>query len=187
MGEVRGRKGRKIQYGFDPVRTDMQDHVFFFPFRNRGKAEDTEIDTTFNYPLFHPLRSSLYRSIRWIYSDDLLLGIRFNNATKRYLYLYILNLQLARRSGPGVASYRYERALRCKSMSCLTNQSSSFDSEKTKLMLLLFFFFLGDFSLLSCDGVGSKLSVHRSLNLDSDSIYRSSRSHFNVDYPVSRI
>jgi hypothetical protein len=56
-------------------------------------------------------------------------------------------------SGPGLASYRYERALRCKSMSFLTNQSWSFGSEKRKLMLLTFLllFFLGDFSLLSSD------------------------------------
>jgi hypothetical protein len=47
--------GRKIQYGFDPVRTDMQDHVFSISFDIRGRAENTDLtDSTSNYPLFVP-------------------------------------------------------------------------------------------------------------------------------------
>jgi hypothetical protein len=76
----------------------MQDHVFSISFDIRERAEDTDIivDSTSNYPHFYRLRSSLSSSILWIYSDDLLPGIRFNNATKRYLYLHILVLQLKR-------------------------------------------------------------------------------------------
>jgi hypothetical protein len=68
-----------------------------------------------------------------------------------------------------VAGYRYERALRCESISFLTNQSRAstirFGEEEADAAIFPFFFG-GDFSLLSIH-----LSTHRLRDLHS--IYRS--------------
>jgi hypothetical protein len=131
----------------------MQDHVFFFPFPNRGRAENTDItEFTTNYPHF----SNLFvppspESSRVSGDNPLEMSIQRYCTSYRYSSIYLF-AWLARRSfqglgWPGIGMSGPYGVSRCLVLSTSPRAATvRFGEEEADAAIVLLFFFFGRLS-----------------------------------------